>query len=536
MDSDNGKSGSRDAGRRKAKPICIKTKKACLDLFEKGCGYRRAAKTLGLKTFTVRDWLRRYKRGDKAWAETDGAGHWRRFEARDLVKCLHECEKNDERGGQADAGDGSGGAPGGRPGGGAGQASDDAEHGPAVPPFVPSQGLRELVSRVCRKKKELEAVNALVAEGYTKKEACRAAGIPRCEYYRSLKPSPKAERDLELIALMNRIEGDAHVSQTYGVDRLTAEVNRRLARMSPEESGKILGKSAKVNRKRAHRLMKIAGIHSRLRRRKHPDSYYKRIKEVQRANMAPNILSRDFSSGRPMEKLVTDVTYIPCADSKFLYLSVLKDLFNNEIVSYTMSTENSVPFVLDMLSGLPADAAGKVLVHSDQGCLYWSNEWVALCRELDITRSMSRRGNCWDNAPSESFFSHMKADLGLCKADYRAYLPAERLKALIISYIRWYNETRIQKRLGYRPPLEVRREFEGLHPPLAGRGIVRAAPFIPGCGLPAPSLRAVPSVTAEAPFPVAAPGRGILLNAAGGVLAGGRELTVETAHAPVIIV
>ena len=265
--------------------------------------------------------------------------------------------------------------------------------------------------------------------------------------------------DAELVELMCRIENDRHVSQTYGVDRLTAEINRQLQIIDEATSAKILGNSARVNRKRTHRLMKLYGVHSRLRRRRHPDNYYKGIGEMLKVNKAPNILHREFKSARPMLKMATDVTYIPCSDSKFLYLSTLLDLFNKEVVSYTMSTVNSVEFAIRMMRLLPPELLKNALLHSDQGNLYWSNAWVALCDELAIVRSMSRRGNCWDNSLCEGFFSHMKSDLGLCKCDYRHLLPERTIRAMIDDYIPWYNEGRIQKSLSYMSPVEYKKAF-----------------------------------------------------------------------------
>ena len=305
------------------------------------------------------------------------------------------------------------------------------------------------------------AVESLVAQGYDRKSACKAAGISRAAYYRAKKASPKSESDAELVELMCRIENDRHVSQTYGVDRLTAEINRQLQIIDRATSAKILGKSSRVNRKRTHRLMKLYGVHSRLRRRRHPDNYYKSIDEMLKTNKAPNVLHREFKSARPMRKIATDVTYIPCSDAKFLYLSALLDLFNKEVVSYTMSSINSVEFAIRMVRQLPPELLKDALLHSDQGNLYWSNAWVGLCNELDIVRSMSRRGNCWDNSLCEGFFSHMKSDLGLCKCDYKHLLPERAIRAMIDDYMPWYNEGRIQKKLGYMSPMEYKKAFAG---------------------------------------------------------------------------
>ena len=258
---------------------------------------------------------------------------------------------------------------------------------------------------------------------------------------------------------MYDIENDKHISSTYGIERLTAAVNNRLLNAEPELVAKVMRFGTRVNHKRVHRLMKEHGIHSRIRRRKHPDNYYKSVKEMLKTNRAPNILKRDFTAEMPMRKLTTDVTYIPCNDQKFIFVSPLLDLFNHEVVSFSISTVNSEELVKRMLSALPPAALKDALIHSDQGSLYWAKGWVMLCEKLQVVRSMSRRGNCWDNALSENFFSGMKVDLGLTKSAYKTLLPAKEVKGLIIDYMTWYNTRRIQKKLNYMSPVQYKEAF-----------------------------------------------------------------------------
>ena len=181
-----------------------------------------------------------------------------------------------------------------------------------------------------------------------------------------------------------------------------------------------------------------------------------------------------------MRKLTTDVTYIPCSDQKFIYVSPLLDLFNHEVVSYSISAVNSEEFVRRMLTALPPEALKDALIHNDQGSVYWSNGWVKLCEELQVVRSMSRRGNCWDNALSENFFSGMKVDLGLTKQGYKTLLPAKEVRALVNDYMPWYNTERIQKKLNYMSPVHYRESF--LDKRLRANGIVSscASPALAG--------------------------------------------------------
>ena len=162
-----------------------------------------------------------------------------------------------------------------------------------------------------------------------------------------------------------------------------------------------------------------------------------------------------------MRKLTTDVTYIPCRDQKFIFLSPLLDLFNCQIASYSISTVNSEALVKRMLTLLPPEMLKGAMIHNDQGSVYWSNGWVELCKKLQIVRSMSRRGNCWDNALSENFFAALKSELGLTNSAYKTLLPAKEVKEMIEDYISWYNTGRIQKKLGYMSPVQFKEAFLG---------------------------------------------------------------------------
>jgi len=442
-----------------AKPIEVCKKTACLELFKQGMGFKKAARALGLRPYTVRDWCRRFKSDDESWASRDGGKFARRAEARDLTNYRREIETFISSGGADSACNrsrvGSGRSLCGRED----QVAGGAELAAAIPLYRADEACGRILAGGLRKKKEIASVRALVDSGRTIKDACRIAGVPRSAYYRALKPSAKSERDAELVKLMCDIENDRHVSSTYGLERLTGEVNNRLQKTGSELVSKILRNGERVNRKRIHRLMKEHGIHSRIRRRKHPNNYYKAIKEMLKTNRAPNILKRNFTAERPMTKLTTDVTYIPCSDQKFIYLSPLFDLFNHEITSYSISSVNSEEFVRSMLTALPSEVLRDVLIHNDQGSVYWSNGWVRLCEKLQIVRSMSRRGNCWDNALSEHFFSALKVDLGLTKRGYKTLLPTKTVKELINDYIPWYNTGRIQKKLGYLSPIQFRKAF-----------------------------------------------------------------------------
>ena len=455
----NGILGNWAIRRANAKPIAVELKASCLELFKQGASFKKAARVLGLRPYTVREWYRKFKKGNESWATGDGWSFWRSLLDRNLIQYQCEIKKDIPICRENPEGDRSCVGSCQSFSGGENQVVGGAEPAFAIPLYSADGACRRILEGRLLKKKEVAAVRSLIDSGYSVKEACRIAGMPRCAYYRALKPSKKAESDAALVKLMCEIENDKHISSTYGLERLTAEVNNRLLNAEQEIFTKILRNKSKVNHKRVHRLMKEHDIHSRIRRRRQPDNYYKAIKEMLKTNRAPNILKRDFSSPRPMAKLTTDVTYIPCSDQKFIYLSPLFDLFNNEIRSYSVSTVNSEEFVRSMLMTLPTESLRGALIHNDQGSVYWSNGWVKLCEELQIVRSMSRRGNCWDNALSEQFFSSMKADLGLTKRGYKRLLTENEIKDLINDYIPWYNTGRIQKKLGYLSPVRFREAF-----------------------------------------------------------------------------
>jgi putative transposase len=169
--------------------------------------------------------------------------------------------------------------------------------------------------------------------------------------------------------------------------------------------------------------------------------------------VAPNILNRDFSASKPNEKWVTDITYIQYG-SETLYLSTIIDLYNNEIVAYKLYKHQQTPLVIDTLEEAlhTRNHPEGVIVHSDQGSVYTSYVFQNYLKEHHLISSMSRRGNCWDNAVIESFHSNLKTE------EFQ-YCTFNSLVNLIVvtkidKYMYHYNEERIQEKLGYLTPKE----------------------------------------------------------------------------------
>jgi putative transposase len=151
-----------------------------------------------------------------------------------------------------------------------------------------------------------------------------------------------------------------------------------------------------VNQKKVRRLMRELGIRSVIRRKR---PFVGRKSSITFAN----VLAREFTAKKPGEKLVTDITYIRVSDT-FLYLSAVLDLYNNEVVAWELSDRNDLELVKNTISKV--DAKGAIL-HSDQGFQYTSKPYVNMLKRQELIGSHSRRGNCFDNACVESFFSHL---------------------------------------------------------------------------------------------------------------------------------
>lgn len=179
----------------------------------------------------------------------------------------------------------------------------------------------------------------------------------------------------------------------------------------------------------------------------------KRTRKIgQKSYICNNLLERDFKASRPMEKLVTDITYLPFGN-KMLYLSSIMDCYNGEIVSFNIADTQDVSFVLETLNQIP-EMNNDCILHSDQGSVYTSYSYQRLVKNKSIAMSMSRKGTPADNAPIESFHSTLKSETfylypELCSS-------TEIVTQTVVNFIKYYNESRIQAKLGYLSPLEYR--------------------------------------------------------------------------------
>ena len=168
--------------------------------------------------------------------------------------------------------------------------------------------------------------------------------------------------------------------------------------------------------------------------------------------MADNLLQREFKAYGPRKVLLTDISYIPYNGS-FCYLSTILDAFTKQVLSYVLSESLEVDFVLITVEQLVEkhgiDLSEKTLIHSDQGCHYTSYRFIEIVKNAGLRQSMSRRGNCWDNSPQESFFGHMKDEL-----DFTGCTRFDEVKLIIDDWMDYYNNDRYQWQLAKLSPNE----------------------------------------------------------------------------------
>ena len=221
----------------------------------------------------------------------------------------------------------------------------------------------------------------------------------------------------------------------YGYRRITDEINNK---------GLI------INHKTVLRLMKLLGLKSLIRVKK-----YKSYKGEQ-GKIVPNILERNFKAAAPNQKWATDVTEFNVSGNK-LYLSPIIDLFNQEIISYELTERPVFNQVVMMLKKafkkIPNNT--NLTLHSDQGWQYQMKQYQHLLKEKGIMQSMSRKGNCLDNAIIENFFGTLKSELFYLKK----YKSVDQLKKEINEYINYYNNERIKSNLNKMSPIQYRAHY-----------------------------------------------------------------------------
>ncbi len=240
-----------------------------------------------------------------------------------------------------------------------------------------------------------------------------------------------------------------------------AELKTRIQAVYHEHEGRYgyrrvalqLQKKELVSDKMVQRMMDKLNLKSLVRPKKY------RSYKGQVGKIAPNILGRNFIAQRPNQKWVTDVTEFKIG-SKKLYLSPVMDLYNGEIIAYQTDNRPSFALVESMLHKAFERLRGPIhlVCHSDQGWQYQQPRYQQALKQRGIKQSMSRKGNCLDNAAMESFFGTLKAELFY----FKRFETVEELSVALDEYIRYYNHDRIKSKLGGLSPVEFRTQSVGM--------------------------------------------------------------------------
>ena len=234
-------------------------------------------------------------------------------------------------------------------------------------------------------------------------------------------------------------EEHKNVKKIYGTIRLKHHIEN-----------KYIDKNLKLNHKLIRRYKHILGLETIKRTKK--GLSVSRSKEKNLNNKAQYLIEGNFKSDKPNQKFSSDVSYIKCIDGT-LYLSAIKDYFNNEIVSLSTSNNNNVNLIIDSYKDLKTQEDS--IVNTDQGAVYFAYEYVELAERMGFTRSMSHRGHCWENCPIENWFMQLKQEW-LCQF---SKMTKKQTKKEIEKYVHWYNNERIQKNLGYLSPVQYRLKY-----------------------------------------------------------------------------
>lgn len=272
---------------------------------------------------------------------------------------------------------------------------------------------------------------------YPIERLCRVMGVARSGYYAWLK-AVQTRREMANQHLVQEIRAIHRESRgTYGCPRIHAELRAR---------GQL------CTRKRVARLMRLDDLRG-LRKG------YQRLSTTDSRHsdpIAPNLLQQDFHATAPHQKWTADITYIP-TDAGWLYLAVVLDLYSRRIVGWAMAPQMRQSLVLDALNMalVRRQPSATLIHHSDRGSQYTALAYQERLRQHYIQPSMSRKGNCYDNAPTESFFATLKAEI------LQRPFPSHPLaRSAIFDFIEvWYNRRRRHSALGFRSPSD----FEFLH-------------------------------------------------------------------------
>lgn len=268
-------------------------------------------------------------------------------------------------------------------------------------------------------------------DDYPVRVLCNALGVSPSGYYawRTRPESLRKAANRQLLDDIRRLHADHQ--ERYGAPRIHAALRAQ-------------GRT--VSRGRVERLMHRHGLRAR-----RPRAFRVCTTDSNHAlPIAPNLLDRNFAPAAPNQVWLTDITYVP-TDEGWLYVAVVLDLFSRKAIGWAMRNHlrTELPLAALTMAIQRQRPAHGLLHHSDRGCQYASAEYRKALKSHGITQSMSRKGNCWDNAPMESFFGTMKSEL----VHHRRYATREDAKRDLFAYIEgYYNRQRLHSAIGYRTP------------------------------------------------------------------------------------
>jgi len=266
---------------------------------------------------------------------------------------------------------------------------------------------------------------------YPVRMLCEVLGVSRSGFYawRKREPSRRAQEDERLKCHV--IAAFKASRQTYGSPRIKEELQAQ---------------GHRVGRHRVARLMREEDLCARTKRR-----FVATTDSAHQESIPGNLLKRDFTANRENEKWVGDITYLPTS-SGFIFLAVLLDLYSRRVVGWAVSDRLEAELALRALDVALSTRTmtGALIHHSDRGVQYVSREYISRLERHGIQRSMSRRGNCWDNAPAESFFSSLKSELPEGRS---GALHPKDVRRAVLDYIARYNLERRHSSIGYVSPV-----------------------------------------------------------------------------------
>lgn len=267
-------------------------------------------------------------------------------------------------------------------------------------------------------------------------DLCQTAGVSRSGYYKWIRSEDvrreKEEKDRADFELV--LEAFKH----RGYDKGVRGIHMYLLHRNPQ---------IVMNPKKIRRLMHKYGLLCQIRK---ANPYRRMAAALKTSNYADNLVKREFEQHGPRMILLTDITYLPYNDT-FAYLSTIIDGFTKQILSYVLSENLKVDFVLQTVEQLIENhgisLTKETIIHSDQGAHYSSYSFIEIVNNYKLRQSMSRRGNCWDNAPQESFFGHMKDEIDISQC-----VNFAEVKYKIDDWIQYYNDERYQWKLAKLSP------------------------------------------------------------------------------------